>query len=89
MQDSPADSALDWPDAICCHESMRCEHLPLYLQNSIREFIEHKDDPLHWDMYADELYDDINSARHDGMISKEEADRLRRECLFEPDEPVF
>lgn len=54
----------------------------MYLQNSIREFIEHKDDPLHWDMYADELYGDINSAQHDGVISKEEADRLRKEYLF-------
>lgn len=56
--------------------------LPLYLRKSIKEFLENKDDPFHWDMYADELYGDINAAQHDGCISKEEADELRKKYLL-------
>lgn len=57
------------------------ENLPPYLQISIKEWLENKDNPWRWDIYSDDLYGSINSAQHDGVITKEEADELRREYL--------
>lgn len=51
--------------------------LPGYLQQSIQEWEENKDDPKHWDMYSDDLYGSINMAQHGGAITKAEADELR------------
>lgn len=57
---------------------MDIDMLPKYLVTSIREYEENKDNPLRWDIYADDLYGSINSAQHDGDITKQEADELRR-----------
>lgn len=57
------------------------ESLPPYLQISIKEWLENKDNPWCWDIYSDDLYGSINSAQHDGVITQEEADELRREYL--------
>lgn len=57
------------------------EDLPLYLQKSIREYIEHENDALNWDIYADDLYGSINSAQHDGNITLPEANELREQYL--------
>ena len=56
--------------------------LPEYLQLSIKEWLENKDDPLHWDMYSDDLYGSINAAQHSGDITKAEADELRQKYLW-------
>ena len=63
-------------DVICFDD------LPIYLQKSIREYQENKNDKYHWDIYYDDLYGSINSAQHGGELTKEEADWLREEYLY-------
>ena len=58
------------------------DDLPIYLQKSIREYQENKNDKYHWDIYYDDLYGSINSAQHGGELTKEEADWLREEYLY-------
>ena len=58
------------------------DDLPIYLQKSIREYLENKNDKYHWDIYYDDLYGSINSAQHGGELTKEEADLLREEYLY-------
>ena len=65
-----------------CNLNMQMKELPLYLRISIEEYLEHKDDRYHWDMYWDDLYGSINSAQHDGVISLSEADDLRKKYLY-------
>lgn len=62
-------------------QSMTINHLPLYLQDSIRDWLENKDDPYHWNMYSDDLYGSINAAQHSGNITEEKADNLRLKYL--------
>lgn len=62
--------------------------LPKYLRISIEEYEENKDNPLRWDIYADDLYGSINSAQHDGEITKQEADELRKKYLGLEPNPI-
>lgn len=68
-----------------CHNwvmSINEDYLPEYLQLSIKEWLENKDDRYHWDMYSDDLYSSINIAQHYGIISEEEANELRQKYLW-------
>lgn len=55
--------------------------LPPDLQQDIQNWLEHQDDPMRWDVYADELYGTINMYQHAYVISEEVADYLRRKYL--------
>lgn len=63
------------------YEGIDISIYPKYLQTSIIEWEENKDDSLHWDMYWDDLYGSINSAQWDNEITIPEAKELRRVFL--------
>lgn len=56
--------------------------LPPYLQESINRWkYKEEKDKLIWDCFYMQLYGDINSAQHDYLITKEDADYLREKYL--------
>lgn len=55
--------------------------LPVDLQQDIKNWLEHKKDPLYWDVFWDELYGTINMYQHAYEISEEMANYLRDKYL--------